>query len=95
MGEFKSEVSDYFDKYAAKADRKEERLLRKQRRDGVRECKRIQGLLRRKKLAFRRELKDIEEKMIPYIKRMKWMPWSYRHMLIAWEERYYDMGGKK
>ena len=95
MSKLKNEVLNYFDKCVARSNKIEEKLLKKQKREGIRECRRIQGLLKRKSLLFRNELRNIEEKMIPYIKRNKWMPWSYTHMLRAWEERYYDVGGRR
>ena len=91
----KKEIMTEFDEYVAVANKKEEKELNKQGSEGVRECRRILKILRRKKRVFRKEMKTIENKIIPYTKRMKWTPLSYRHMLAGWEYKYLQFRRKK
>ena len=76
------------DEYVKKVNKREARILLKQKREGIKECNRILKLLKRRRFAFKKERDFIERRMIPYITRMKWMPGSYKHMLDAWEGRY-------
>ena len=75
------------DEYVKKANKKEARVLLKQKREGIKECNRILKLLKRRRFAFKKERDFIERRMIPYITRMKWTPGSYKNMLAIWEEK--------
>lgn len=81
MNNLKNEM----DEYVLKANKREERKLNKQKREAIRECRRVLHLLGKKR-AFKKEGEFIEKKMIPYIGRMKWMPWSFKNMLEMWSE---------
>jgi hypothetical protein len=83
----KDEFMIELDRYVLRANNKEERKLNKQKREGIKECRQVHKLLQKRKIRFRREIKYIEDKMIPYIGRMKWMPWSYRRFLNMWQEK--------
>lgn len=76
---------DEFDEYISKANKREERKLNKQRRTAIAECRRVLHLLGKKR-TFKKEREFIEKKMIPYIGRMKFMPWSFKNMLEMWSE---------
>ena len=84
---------NWANEYVKKANRKEARILLKQKKEGIGECNRILKLLRRRRFAFKKERDFIERRMISYITRMKWMPGSFSHMLDAWENRYNEQGG--
>ena len=83
----KDEIMAEFDDYVIKSSMKEERKLTKQRREGLRECKRVLKILNKRKRKFRKEIKYINEKMIPYITRRKWMPYSFKRMISIWGDK--------
>lgn len=66
--------------------------LRVQRDNHIKECKRLLRMLNKRELFFRKAIKEINEDIIPYIKRMKWLPPSYQGVMIAWEIEYTEMG---
>lgn len=76
------------DEYIKKVNKKEARMLSRQKKAGIKECNRIFKLLKRRRFAFKKERDYIERVMIPYVNRMKWMPGSFKHMLETWEGRY-------
>ena len=83
----KREILIEFDEYVEKSNAKEERKLTKQRREGLRECKQILKILNKRKRKFRKEIKYVNEKMMPYITRRKWMPYSFKRMISIWADK--------
>lgn len=83
---------DELDGYVLKANKREEKKLNKQRNEGIKECRRVHKLLNKR--TFKKEREFIEKKMIVYIAKMKWIPWSYRRFLDAWQDRHKELGGK-
>ena len=89
LKQFNKECRQYY-----KQVRKEnEKRLRVQRDNHLKECKRLLKQLGKKELYFRKAIKKIREDIIPYVKRMKWMPLSYQGMMIGWEVEYNEMRG--
>ena len=77
---------DEMDKYVLQVNMREEKKLNRQRAEGVKECKRILSLLMRKGRVHSKDIKFIKNTMIPYVRRMKWIPPSYKSMIDGYEE---------
>ncbi|MHA2313977.1 MAG: hypothetical protein ACXACF_01620 [Candidatus Hermodarchaeia archaeon] len=84
LKQFKRDCARYYKDFR----RAEEKRLRVQERNHLLECKRLLNLLKKKEFMFKSEIREINEKIIPYIKRKKHMPLSYRRKLTEWELDY-------
>lgn len=93
MTKTQKDFNKYCRKYYKQVRKADEKRLRVQRDNHLKECKRLLKQLNKRELFFRKAIKKINDDIIPYIKRMKKLPLSYGGMMDAWETEYVEMGG--
>ena len=93
MTENRREFSRYCKKYYKQVRKANEKRLSVQRDNYIKECKRLLRMLNKKELYFRKAIKKIKRDIMPYIRRMKFTPNSYKNMMDFWECEYNQKRG--
>ena len=73
--------------YVRQQEYNEKVLLKKQERKSMKRINKVLSRLRKHRNSYLPEIKEIEEKIIPYLKRKKFLPQSYLGRLSHFERK--------
>jgi len=73
--------------YVAQQEYNESRLLKRQEKKARKRIDKVLSRLKKHKNSYLPEIKEIEEKIIPYLKRKKFLPQSYLGRLNHFERK--------